>query len=803
MDADFVAQFEFMRPLVDQWTRKLELARKSKQAFQDVGDQCEAFFSQSCGFMWQDKYREKYMGKGINKPKFQITINKAFELVAIFGPYLFWKYPHRRIKSPDLIELIPELFGADEIGQFEFQQALAETAREEPRGQFRNRLMEKYLNYSQREQPQGGLAAHAEMAINDGLIRGRGVLTVQGYTAPGSDHMLTGCFYESVNDLFIDPDSKDPMLRDAKWMAIRHVSADWELEDLFRVPRGTFKNKGKWESMESLATNVGSEAHMHRSNGQSNDQIVWYEIWSKCGVGSRMNHTDSGDFRALPKPLHDAFDKTVGDYAYLCIAPNIPWPLNAPSGLIKRLKKDEEVAKLFRWRAANYGPEFPCWKDNRWPVVLLDFNKVGGSAWPVAPLAPALGELTALNVLMSALVEQGYENRKSYLGCLSSARKYVEQALKSTDNPAFIELNETAATSINQAIQFLNRPEMNKDILSAIEYLMDLFDKRTGLTDIHYAMNAGGVQSRTAKDMAVKEEKASIRPEKMSGDVARWMSEAAQLEKFLAGWVVEGRSLVPLLGRHGARFWDELIAMEDPEVIVREMQAMVEASDVRRPNKERLTANLQQMLQFLFPVLKEYAEVTGDSGPLNNFLETFGESIDQDLRQWRMGPWTPAADPAMQEMQQMMAQLEQAKLQADVMKSEMDAQKTQMEIQKAQVEMEKTKIEAMQSMNQGEQEAQARQLELQFDRAEAMQNLIQDREKHSLDMGHDNEKFRQEMIQSRNKFMEELRQRNAEARLKFAQMQKEGEIKAESAKEQAKIKAQQAKKKPSANGSKA
>lgn len=810
MDLDYSAKYEFMMPLTQQWTRKFELAQKEKKPFTEIAEQCQSFFAGACGFMWNDNYRLRYMGAAVNKPKFQLTINKAFELVAIFGPYLFWNYPSRRITSPEPIELLPELYGADEIGQFRFQQAQQRSIFRQQRGNYRNKLMEKYLNYSQREQPDGGMAAHAELAITEALIKGRGVMSVRAYKHPGSNTQLTGCFYESVDDLLIDPDSKDPLLRDCKWMALKHEMPMWEVEDLFNFQRGTLLQRGKYESMDSMATNFGGQAQMHRRNGQSNDMIVWYEVWSKGGVGSRMNHvggTSAGgtdDFRALPDDLHKAFDRAVGDYAYLCICPEVPWPLNAPSGVVKKLKTDKEVAKLFRWRAAGYGPEFPAWKDSRWPLVLLDFYKVPGSAWPVAPLAPALGELTALNVLMSALVEQGYENRKTYIAYLSHAKKNIESAVKGTDNPAFIEISEAGVQEINKMIQFLQRPDMNKDLLVAIEYLMNSFDKRTGLTEIHYAMNVGGVQSRSARDAAVKEEKASIRPEKMSKDVALWMTQLAQLEKFLAGWVVEGYSLVPLLGMDGAMWWDELISNENPEVVVREMSAMVEASDIRRPNKERLASNMQQMLQYLFPLYQQYAQDTGDVSPLNGFLESFGQSIEQDLRPWKLGPWRPEPDPEMEQMQQLQMQFEQMKLEADVEGKQLAAQKTQIEVAKAEVELQQAQVEAFQSQNQGEMEAQSKQLQFDFDRLEHLQGMRQEEEV-----------FRQKMRQNSLEFFQELEQRKREAREKYMQMRMEGNIKLDLAEDQADIKtnaarqqakiqtqrARQQSRKPATNGS--
>lgn len=795
MEPSFSEQHEFLSPLCNQWLQKISFARKARQPFMDVAKQCEAFYSGACGFMWETGFKNKHLGKGIAKPKFQITINKAFELVAIFGPYLFWQYPYRYVKSHDPLDLPPEIF---QMVGMDPELAMQEIATEDVRANVRNSLMEKYLNYSQREQP-GGLAVHAELAITEALVKGRGTLWAEAYTFPGSDRMLTKLEFDTVENLFVDPDAKDPMLKDAKWIARRHETASWELERMFGLPENTLYRRGQKESAESQAVNQGGDAEMHRVNGQSNDIIVWYEIWSKCGAGSRMTHIADSQFREMSQPLHEAFDRVVGDYAYVCVTPNVPWPLNAPSGLVRR-STDEEVRSLFSWRAPNYGPEFPCYRDDRWPVAILDFYRVAGSAWPIPPLGPALGELTCLNVLMGALVEQGYENRKSIIAYISSAAKTVKAALQGSDNPAFVELNEITQKNINEVIQFLNRPEMNKDLQAAIEYLFELFDKRTGLSEIMYAMNVGGAASRTARDVAVKEEKASIRPEKMSEDVARFMTSGAQLEKFLAGWVVEGRTLLPLLGKYGAFFWDEFIAAEDPEVFLREMVATVEASDVRKPNKERLAQNMQNLMQFLPPIYQQYAVDTGDTNSLNAFIDTLGESMEQDLSQWKLGPWRPEPDPMQQQAQQQEMQMEQAKMQAEITKAQLDAQKTQ-------IEMEKTRIEAILQMQQGEQDIKAKQLEFQFDRVGHMQELGQDRER-----------FMQEMEQDRQKFLQELLQKRAESRLKIQQMHTEGQVKAEtskqqaeikteSAKEQAKIKAQQAKqqakKKPSTNGSKA
>lgn len=743
---------ELLRPLVNQWLEKIAVSRKSvhRETFNNVADQCRQFFSGAPGFMWDDKYKKQFMGGGIAAPKFKVTLNKAFELVAIFGPYLFWQYPHRHVQSFEPVELTPELFGDpnDEYVQQVFGQIMAEEAADRARGRVRNSLMERYLNYSQREQP-GGLACHAELAITEALITGRGCLWVQGVDFAGSGRQLTGCFFDSVDNLHVDPDCTDPTLRSAKWIAREHWTATWELERMMGLPRGSIK-KAQGETHNSVAVNNGDDSHNERANGRTNDMVRWFEVWSKNGVGSRMRFSgDSLDFR-MNNELHEAFDKVVGDYAYLCVTEGVPWPLNLPGPRLAEMS-NEEIADRLEWRAANYGPKFPTYTDERWPVACLDFYKNPQSAWPIAPLSPGLGELTVMNILASAIAEQGYENRKLIIAYLEEHAKTVKAAITSNESPCLVPIGSTAQQRVDDIIQYLKRPEMNTDILKAFDYLAVQFDKRTGLSEFMYAMNAGGVASRTARDVAAKEEKASIRPEKMSNDVGAWMTEASRLEKFLAGWTVTGEDVRPLLGRFGARLWDDLIANEDPELIVREMTATVEASDIRKPNKERLAANVQQMLQSVMPVYQQYAADTGDTRPLNEFLNTFGEAIEQDVSGWALGEWRP--EPS--EEQQQAAQMEMAKQEAEV-------QKRQLEVEIKSLDMQRSIAEAQREAQQGNFDAAGKQLEFLFSTA-----------KHEQDMGHDDERFDQELTQDRVKFLQELGQRRIEGAAKVDQMRRE------------------------------
>src|SRR5690606_23507746 len=102
----------------------------------------------------------------------------------------------------------------------------------------------------------------------------------------------------------------------------------------------------------------------------------------------------------------------------------------------------------------------------------------------------------------------------------------------------FIYLKAELEQDITKCIQYLNRPNMNTDILDAIQMELMLFQRATGLVDFMYGSEAK--VSRSARDIAAKEEKTAIRPEKMSRDVAAWQTSAATLEMFIAALNLQG-----------------------------------------------------------------------------------------------------------------------------------------------------------------------------------------------------------------------------------------------------------------------
>lgn len=661
----------YMSALVQCWLKNIEKSRGAKKGFSEVGEMCRQFFSGSVGFMWEDKFRSRFL-QNINPPRFRVTIAKAFELVAIFGPSLFWRYPGRVIKSRDIFVPDPAFFGdpeAPEAQQF-MQKVQAEVQNEQAERDTRNKLMEKYLNYSQREQPGGGLKADGQYAVTEALVKGRGVTWCETYRFPGSERYLTGSFFDSVDNLFVDPDATRPNLSDAQWIARRHCDPYWKVERRFGLKPGSLQDKAHKTSADRIA--------QHESSGQANateqkDLIEWYEVFSKCGVGTREKGV-------LPS-MHSAFEEVVGDFAYICVCSGMDYPLNAPPEKFEEAD-DEGVLDMFDW-------PIPFYKDGKWPCAILDFYPNPNSVWPLAPMAMGLGELIFLNTMMSVLCERSYENSRLLIAAIKGHASEVVSKIKNGGMKEVIEINSELEKSVSDLIQVVQLPEIGFDLFRMINMVSAMFDKRTGLSELLYGMNPGGSASRTAADINVKSEMASVRPEYMAQQVEDWQGEVANLERIAAGWAINGEDIQPLIGQYGAALWDDLITNGDPEVFVREMRCTVEANSIRKPNKIRDNENIQRISQFLFPELSKHADITGDTEPLNNFIEDLGMAMDQDTSRWTLPSRQQEPSPEEQQIQQQAAQIEQAKAQAEVAKMAAEAEGKQIENQRmAQGEVE-------------------------------------------------------------------------------------------------------------------
>lgn len=655
-------QTDVLAPLVQSWLGKIRLAQEAKKPFNDVGSQCMEFFSGSLGFMWQPEYLQKFVGGPLITPRFKVTIAKAFELVALYGPNLYWQNPARIVKPRKAIGIQPELFGAlgdpQAVGLFQMAQQF-----QMQRSAINNvvsSLLDAWLNYTPNEQPGGGLATHASQGITEALTKGRACLWPKPYSMPGSNRVITGCFYDSVDNLLIDPDATS--IHDARWIAQTVVAPIWEVERQFQLAPGSLQGYGSYESAsrQGEGSNWDPMTQIDRRVGKTFDLMTYHKIYSKGGVGGRL----CGNAQVGPS-LTQAFDQVVGDYAYVCVSPNVPFLLNAPTQRVGAAF-DSDVERMFRW-------PIPFWLDDKWPVTLLDFYTKPNNPWPIAPMAPGLGELTFINVMISMLMNRVWHTTRLIALGKKSLPPDFENLLKGGGD--FVYGKVEMSDDIAKDLAFPQLPPIDLNAWKMVDEAMELFDKRTGLSELLYSMNPGGVASRSAEDAATKKQYASIRPEYMSNQVASWMTEAADMEKFCARWFVGPQDLAGYFGPVEQYLWQRYIHGESPEMVVREFRATVAANSTRKPDKYRDVENVNQMLQYFGPIAQGYFQMTGDPGPVNGIIQTWGEAVDQDVQRILMQPPPPPSpDPTAQMAAELQAQQMRQQLQ---IQSEQHGQKMQ------------------------------------------------------------------------------------------------------------------------------
>ena len=784
-----------LRQITSGWLSKIELAKQAKSHFNEVSEQCTAFFQASVSFMWEPDFRRKFLGTNV-APNFHVTLNKAFELVSIYGPTLYWQNPQRMLSARKHMDLVPELFGVNptiqkqvgeqmqqlqeqlqqaqqaaqqamapmqeqiqqaqqqgippeqaqqmlmqqnpqamqaqqqvqqvqqQIQQLEQQQQQQQQAQKsfesaiqkkndsDAQRSIRASLMEHWLNYTPDEQPGGGLETAAQKAITESLVKGRGCLMPEAYTMPGSDTKLTGCTYISVDDLFLDPDATGLGPNECWWMAVRRTQPVWYVERKFNL-KGKLSSAATYERRSSFGERFNQDlGNNDRAMGKTHDTITYYEIWSKAGAGHRL--------AGLKSEYNDAFEK-VGDYVRMVVAPNIHYPLNAPPKKVSKASS-EEIKKMLEW-------EYPFWKDDRWPVVCLDYwNRVPdkdpqSSAWPIAPLEPGLGELITLNVLVSHIVNRTWSSSRDFIAVLQSAHKDVEKWLKKGQDMTIFPVKEIYG-DINKVVQWIQQPQMKADMWQVITMLTELFEKRVGLSELLYGMTAA--QSRSAADAETKRSQMNIRPDHMAKQVEHWMEHCARQEKMVARWVIEAKDVATVLGPQEAQLWDQFIVKSSVEETVREVECHVTANSVRKPNKEREASNMAQVMSVAMPEFSKHADTTSDTGPLNKLLDKWGKSIDQDMGNFQIGPRTPPppgpeqaqAAQAQQEAQkqqfELQMQLLQAKTQQEQLKTQAQSAASQANLQNMQIKAQADMAKAQTAQQQAAAKAELDSVKIQL-----------------------------------------------------------------------------------------
>lgn len=495
------------------------------------------------------------------RPEIPITINKAYEFVRIFGPLLYAANPTRTASQDG-----PQ---ADEALTI---------------------CLQRLLNYTPAEYD---LAHHSKKAVDSSLIRGRGVI----YTGPHARTNHPFSEFKDDFDLFIDPTPS--VWHQARWIMLR------ERKVSFEELRGAFGDavcNRLWERRSgvagageaSLLTAVSSpdepavlDDATEKTSGQSEQgkcQVDLLVVFSKCGAGWTIQ--SGGEYVDVVGARQDDTERNV-------------------------VLVFDQVSKT-----ALYLGEWPIpfWAENStrasWPFSLIDLGENSDSVWPVAPLAPALGEMEFLDWVYSFLLSKIRTTGRDILTAPSDLDKTLEAALRGDQDLIIVKVDNETPGQTGSPIQAIQMPPLNPAILECARQAEALFEKRTGLYEVLYGQTQSAY--RSAAEANVKGQFSRLRVDDMSDSVESWQSDIARKEAIGWRWLSTPESTLPVLGQDLAAAWGPYVE-GDLAAVMGEYGYHVVSGSMRRRSPQAVLEVQQAVLEKLGPI---YSMIQ-DLGTLN------------------------------------------------------------------------------------------------------------------------------------------------------------------------------------------
>jgi hypothetical protein len=484
--------------------------------------------------------------------------------------------------------------------------------------QARAGLLEHYLNYTPTAL---NLQDHARAMITEALIKGMGTLWTEVYMPRGSSRKMVGSFFDTVDNLVIDPDAES--LQDAQWVARRCVHPVWEVEREYGLRPGSIRG-----SVESIGRAAEVDSHgdgdYHRKRGMTNDLLVYWKIYSKMGIGGRMSGLKLDE---TTKAMMELF----GDYCYLVICEEQPYPLNLPPEFLEAATSDQEVMARANWPS-------PHWAEGGWPFCELRFHSKPRQVWPISHIKPGMGELMFINWVFSFLTSKIRVSSRDFIAVAKSAGEEIKNAITHGQDYTLIEIERSHGT-VSEVVQFLQHPAFNGEIYNVLEAVMELFDKRVGLSELVYGMSSR--QMRSASEAQLKSDQIQIRPDDMAQKTEVSMTQAARNEALAARWHLKAYDVEDVLGPEGSFWWSHLVESAEPEKIIHQLEYRIEAGSARKPNRAKESEDANNAMQMLFQPLFQYSMSSGNVSPVNALIRKWAKAMDMDADPLLISPPLP------------------------------------------------------------------------------------------------------------------------------------------------------------------
>jgi hypothetical protein len=569
------------------WIELIKRAQEVKdKRFNPEAREGLKFFTGHYHEWFQQIRNDKFFNPGADAaPSVTVTMNKSSELVQLFGPTMYHQNPTRMATTRPMEEfsraLDPNLFVSDPQMMQTMQQAYQQTEMEGRYDKAVGALFEALGNVSPNKLD---LETHARMAIDEALITGMGLLWHDYCEAPATGDRMCGSFWGSVKYFLLDPDANS--MKNIRCCMRQTWMTTYEAERKFNLPFGTLA-----PSKHSNAGLAAGAAGPSGDGAPKKDLVGVWEIWSKMGCGGRLPITNGCD------PSHKVVYELMGDYCYLAVVEDHPWPLNLPPWMfIDNPNCWKDAKKALQWPT-------PFWMlDDGWPFTPIYFHTVPDEVWPLSHMTPGMGYLKFLNWAFAKMASKIQVTSRDMLFLMDTATKAYKEAIKRGGDLLVVEMQgvESAVDISKLVYQFQHQP-WNVDFFKVIGYMTEAFERATGLNELIYGQSAN--QMRSAAEADHKFEQLSVRPDDMAGQVSKAMSVASSREALCSLWHLRPTDVDAQLGSVAAVTWTVLV-MPDPKRFFR-IQMRIESDSTQKPNKSNLIANLKDMMQVLMPFFQQ------------------------------------------------------------------------------------------------------------------------------------------------------------------------------------------------------
>lgn len=631
-----------LRQITETWIKKIEQGLRYKKPFSDDAREAMNFFDGPHNWMWKDGYARGETGytNAMAPPAFRMQCNKVWEVVKLYAAVIYHRNPVRTVTPTKYPLVDPTVLGFQppqpgmppdpESAQL-MQMMQAHDDSELLKEQIA-KLMQAYLNYTPDVL---NLKDHSRATVDEGMIKGMGVWwTELAEIEAGPNERpvrMVGSFYDTVDNLVIDGDFDE--MENMLWCARRCVQPLEVVAGMYNIPPDDLKPH--IDGSREIRTDREIRDQRKRA-GRTNELVTYWKIWSKTGFGDRL--------KDAPKETKGVFD-SLGKYCYLVVCEGVPYPLNVPPEVLdEEVDEQTQIPQSLVARAAWPVPFYA--EPNGWPFTPLAFHRKPNYSWPVSHIKPGIGELRFLNFALSWMATRIATASETLIGVSKAAEQDFKDQLLAPSTGGFklLEISETLGRSIQDLVSVFQLPNISRDMWEIVAAVMDLFDKRTGLTELVYGQTNRAY--RSAAEAQIKQENISIRPDDMYNTLENAMSLLARREALAARWLLEPEDVLPILGPVGAAAWEKFVAVRSVTEITRDFHYRVEAGSSRKPNKATRVEQMQAALQVLGPVLQQMIPM-GVVDPFNALISDWADSMDIDPKPYLVPPPPPPPEPPM------------------------------------------------------------------------------------------------------------------------------------------------------------